>query len=157
MKSSDPTVAPASSRAGPLPAFRAGSRDATVLEASRAIVALFLRARSTEFTIKELADHAGLPLSLVTDFSYPGHSQYRCHTVPGRSGATMLDGIVRAVRRTPPIDLMVPARIVDASREAGRHAVPPRPRARRVAVARRGAASRRAARVGPYGVFRKPL
>ena len=65
--------------------------------------------------VEWLADYAGLPLSLVTDFSYPGHSQFRCHTVPGRSGATMLDGILRAVRRTPSIDLMVPARIVDAA------------------------------------------
>ena len=39
-----------------------------------------------------LADDLGLPISLVTDFPYPGHSQFRCHTVPGRSGATCSPG-----------------------------------------------------------------
>jgi fumarate reductase flavoprotein subunit len=63
--------------------------------------------------VEWLADEAGLPLSLVTDFTYPGHSRQRCHTVPGRSGQAMLDGILRAVRRSDQVDLMVPARLVD--------------------------------------------
>lgn len=70
--------------------------------------------------VEWLADEVGLPLSLVTDFSYPGHSHDRCHTVPGRSGQAMLDGIVREVRRSELIDLMVPARLVDVvSDESG--------------------------------------
>ncbi|WKN48300.1 FAD-binding protein [Nocardioides sp. Arc9.136] len=63
--------------------------------------------------VEWLADEAGLPLSLVTDFSYPGHSSLRCHTVPGRSGEAMLGGLVRAVREHDLIDLLVPARLVD--------------------------------------------
>jgi fumarate reductase flavoprotein subunit len=63
--------------------------------------------------VEWLADDVGLPLSLVTDFPYPGHSQLRCHTVPGRSGQAMLEGMVRWVRRSDLIDLMVPARLVD--------------------------------------------
>ena len=70
--------------------------------------------------VEWLADEAGLPLSLVTDFAYPGHSVHRCHTVPGRSGQAMLADIVRAVRRSDLIDLMVPARLVDVlSDESG--------------------------------------
>jgi len=60
-----------------------------------------------------LADDVGLPLSLVTDFGYPGHSAFRCHTVPGRAGAAMLADLVRAVRADDLIDLMVPARLID--------------------------------------------
>src|SRR6185312_6968691 len=45
-----------------------------------------------------LADDLGLPISLVTDFPYPGHSRLRCHTVPGRSGARLLGGLVDRVR-----------------------------------------------------------
>lgn len=70
-------------------------------------------ARVSARLVEWLADDAGLPMSLVTDFPYPGHSQLRCHTVPGRSGQAMLDGIIRAVRRSELIDLMVPARLVD--------------------------------------------
>jgi fumarate reductase flavoprotein subunit len=65
-----------------------------------------------------LADDVGLPLSLVTDFGYPGHSAFRCHTVPGRAGAAMLADLVRAARADDLIDLMVPARLVDIVRDA---------------------------------------
>lgn len=58
-----------------------------------------------------LADDLGLPISLVTDFPYPGHSRFRCHTVPGRSGRHLLAGLVRAVQSEQRIDLLVPARL----------------------------------------------
>jgi fumarate reductase flavoprotein subunit len=58
-----------------------------------------------------LADDLGLPISLVTDFPYPGHSQFRCHTVPGRSGRHLLAGLINAVRASDAIDLLVPARL----------------------------------------------
>jgi len=63
--------------------------------------------------VEWLADDVGLPLSLVTDFDYPGHSRLRCHTVPGRSGQAMLADILGAVRRSDSIDLMAPARLTD--------------------------------------------
>lgn len=63
--------------------------------------------------VEWMADDVGLPLSLVTDFDYPGHSRLRCHTVPGRSGATLLGELLRAVRRSDLIDLMTPARLVE--------------------------------------------
>ncbi len=63
--------------------------------------------------VEWLADEAGLPLSLVTDFPYPGHSRLRCHTVPGRSGQAMLADLLRAVRAHDLIDVMAPARLTD--------------------------------------------
>lgn len=69
--------------------------------------------------VEWLADEAGLPFSLVTDFGYPGHSAFRCHTVPGRAGAAMLADLVRAVRASDLIDLLVPARLVDVVMDDG--------------------------------------
>jgi fumarate reductase flavoprotein subunit len=63
--------------------------------------------------VEWLADELRLPLSLVTDFPYPGHSAFRCHTVPGRAGRTLLAGLVTGARRSELIDLMVPARLID--------------------------------------------
>lgn len=58
-----------------------------------------------------LADHVGLPLDLVTDFVYPGHSVARCHSVPDRSGRTLLDTLLAAVERSPDIEMVVPGRL----------------------------------------------
>lgn len=63
--------------------------------------------------VEWLADGVDMPLSLVTDFPYPGHSQLRCHTVPGRSGRAMLGHLVRQARRSDLIDVLAPARLVD--------------------------------------------
>lgn len=60
-----------------------------------------------------LADDAGLPMELATDFSYPGHSRLRCHTVPGRTGARLLARLVEVCDATDGVDLLVPARLVD--------------------------------------------
>lgn len=58
-----------------------------------------------------LADDLGLPMRLVTDFPYPGHSRLRCHTVPGRSGRALLAGLLAAARAHDAIDMLVPARV----------------------------------------------
>lgn len=65
--------------------------------------------------VEWLADHLDLPLALVTDFAYPGHSRLRCHTVEGRHGSAMLDHLARAVAAEPRIDMLVPARLTDVS------------------------------------------
>jgi fumarate reductase flavoprotein subunit len=66
----------------------------------------------------------GLPIELVTDFDYPGHSVTRCHTVPGRSGARMLGMLHEIARATDNLDLLVPARLVaaDPDGDGGWHA-----------------------------------
>ena len=66
-----------------------------------------------------LADSAGLPLQLVRDFSYPGHSADRLHTVEGRHGSALLRHLHERVSKSADIDLLVPARLVDVTTDAG--------------------------------------
>jgi len=61
-----------------------------------------------------LAEDAHLPLSLVTDFPYPGHSRLRCHTVPGRKGSGMLAALAEQAVRSEAVEMLVPARMIDA-------------------------------------------
>lgn len=63
--------------------------------------------------VEWLADDAGLELSLVTDFHYPGHTVDRCHTIDGRHGSLLLERLLDNVRRSELIDLLVPARLTD--------------------------------------------
>jgi len=44
-----------------------------------------------------MADECGVPLGLVTDFRYPGHSRDRCHAVPDRSGRALHDALLHAL------------------------------------------------------------
>lgn len=60
-----------------------------------------------------LADRCGIPLELVTDFLYPGHTRLRCHTVPDRAGSTLLRLLLEAAQRTDGLDLVSPMRLVD--------------------------------------------
>lgn len=63
--------------------------------------------------VEWLADDVALPLSLVTDFHYPGHTHDRCHTIEGRHGTLLLDHLVRRVKEDPHIDVLMPARLID--------------------------------------------
>lgn len=63
--------------------------------------------------VEWLADSVELPLSLVTDFHYPGHSVDRCHSLPGRHGSGVIDHLARRVARHPGIEMLVPARLED--------------------------------------------
>jgi fumarate reductase flavoprotein subunit len=67
-----------------------------------------------------LADVGGLPLDLVTDFRYPGHSRDRCHAVPDRAGRTMHGHLLDRVSANEAITLVVPMRLVDVEVEDGR-------------------------------------
>ena len=69
--------------------------------------------------VEWLADDVGLPMQLVTDFHYPGHSRDRCHTIEGRHGTILLDNLLRKVRESPRIDVLVPARLVDVRLDHG--------------------------------------
>jgi fumarate reductase flavoprotein subunit len=63
--------------------------------------------------VEWLADDMELPLSVVTDFHYPGHSADRCHTIEGRHGTLLLDHLVGRVKQEERIDVLLPARLVD--------------------------------------------
>jgi fumarate reductase flavoprotein subunit len=57
-----------------------------------------------------LADAHGLPFSVIADFRYPGHSAYRMHGLPSRSGAELMDRL-RAAAEAAGIDILCNARI----------------------------------------------
>ena len=58
-----------------------------------------------------MADHLGVPLSVVTDFHYPGHCADRCHTVPDRAGRTLHGHLLTRVQAAG-IDVVTPAGLV---------------------------------------------
>ncbi|MBV8952351.1 MAG: FAD-binding protein, partial [Actinobacteria bacterium] len=61
-----------------------------------------------------LADACGVPLELPTDFTYPGHSRQRCHSVPERAGASLHRYLLDAVAaQSERITLAAPLRLVE--------------------------------------------
>jgi fumarate reductase flavoprotein subunit len=62
--------------------------------------------------VEWLADSLELPLSLVTDFTYPGHAVTRCHSVPGRHGSLVIDHLARRAAEHFGVELLAPARLV---------------------------------------------
>lgn len=67
--------------------------------------------------VEWLADSCGVPLQLATDFTYPGHSARRCHTVEDRSGKSLLRHLLAAVASRSNITLVTPLELT-AVREA---------------------------------------
>lgn len=67
-----------------------------------------------------MADRGGVPLELVTDFQYPGHSRDRCHTVADRAGRTLHRHMLEEADRRPEITIIVPMRLVDVHRNGWR-------------------------------------
>jgi fumarate reductase flavoprotein subunit len=57
-----------------------------------------------------LADAHGLPFSVIADFRYPGHSAYRMHGLPSRSGAELMDRL-RAAAEAAGIDIVCNAHV----------------------------------------------
>ena len=82
-------------------------------EANREVAAA-LTGVSAEL-VEWLSMSCGVPLELVTDLHYPGHSRYRCHTVSDRAGKTLHDGLIRAVQAAPSVELTAPMRLVDVT------------------------------------------
>jgi fumarate reductase flavoprotein subunit len=77
-----------------------------------------LVARQSGATIEWLADHYGLPFSLVHDFDYPGHSARRMHGMPSRSGVELVDRLRLAAEQaaiTIVCDATVSALFADSS------------------------------------------
>lgn len=58
-----------------------------------------------------LADDWNIPLELVTDFSYPGHSAFRCHAVPDRSGRVLHTHLLDRAQHLQRVDVIVPMRL----------------------------------------------
>lgn len=64
-----------------------------------------------------LHDACDVPLDLVTDFNYPGHSRTRCHAVPDRSGRSLLSSLLGAIGDGT--ELVVGSRLTGLVRNAG--------------------------------------
>lgn len=67
--------------------------------------------------VEWLADRCGVPLDLVTDFTYPGHSAPRCHSVPDRSGQSLHGHLIAAAQADPRITLVVGMELADVITE----------------------------------------
>jgi len=86
-------------------------------------------ARALTFVAPELvawmADAVGVPLELVTDFRYPGHSTDRCLAVPDRAGTTLHRHLLASAGNIEAITLMNPMRLtsMDADDEGSIHCV----------------------------------
>ena len=88
----------------------AGRADATV---ARSLT------RVAPALVDWLAGPCGVPLELVTDFRYPGHSRLRCHAVHDRAGATLHRRLLAAAAERPGIELVLPMRLADVELDAG--------------------------------------
>jgi fumarate reductase flavoprotein subunit len=62
-----------------------------------------------------MADTVGVPLELVTDFRYPGHSADRCHSVPDRSGRALHSHFLAELGRRSNVTMIAPMRLTGAS------------------------------------------
>jgi fumarate reductase flavoprotein subunit len=65
-----------------------------------------------------MADDIGVPLGLVTEFRYPGHSVDRCLAVPDRAGRTLHRHLLEAVAHNSRITLISPMRLMSVDTDA---------------------------------------
>jgi fumarate reductase flavoprotein subunit len=72
--------------------------------------------------VEWLAGECEVPLELVTDFHYPGHSRDRCHAVPDRAGRTLHKHLSELRSARSEITFAVPMRLVGVE-TANRHRV----------------------------------
>lgn len=63
-------------------------------------------------TVEWLADHCGVPLSLVDSFDYPGHSRRRMHGTPNRTGSELMGALHDAMARNG-LDVALEAPVTD--------------------------------------------
>ena len=78
-------------------------------------------ARESSKLVEWLNDSLGIPLDLVTEFTYPGHSQYRIHSNRTKKGEHLVNDLLKAVARHENIDIAynAPARRLVADRKGG--------------------------------------
>jgi fumarate reductase flavoprotein subunit len=59
--------------------------------------------------VEWLVDDVGVELVFIDDFKYPGHSQYRMHAPPSRTGSALVQDLRRAVENHPQATLITGA------------------------------------------------
>ncbi len=70
-------------------------------------------ARTAPRMVEWLVDDVGVDLVFIDDFKYPGHSQFRMHAPPSRTGAALVSDLRRAVERHPLTELITDATVVN--------------------------------------------
>lgn len=63
-------------------------------------------ARISKELVEWLVDEVGVRLTFVGDFKYPGHTQFRMHAPPNRTGAALVADMRRAAEAHPAIELI---------------------------------------------------
>ena len=63
--------------------------------------------------VEWLVDDVGVELEFIDDFKYPGHSEFRMHAPPSRTGSALVSDLTRAADDHPSVEV-----ISDASGEA---------------------------------------
>lgn len=66
-------------------------------------------ARAAPRLVEWLVDEVGVALVFIDDFKYPGHSEYRMHAPPSRTGAALVADLRRAVETRPNAQLITDA------------------------------------------------
>lgn len=83
-----------------------------------AAIALRLAEQSAD-TVDWLRDRHGVPLSLITDFLYPGHSAMRMYGMPNRSGGELMAALEEASRANG-VDILTNAHVTMLFHEGDR-------------------------------------
>jgi fumarate reductase flavoprotein subunit len=68
-------------------------------------------ARTATGMVEWLVDEVGVDLVFIDDFKYPGHSQYRMHAPPSRTGAALVKDLRRAVENHVQAELITDASV----------------------------------------------
>jgi fumarate reductase flavoprotein subunit len=71
-------------------------------------------AATTGPALEWLADRYALEFSLITDFTYPGHSALRMHGLPSRAGSELMDRLTEAAARAG-VELLCDAHVTSLS------------------------------------------
>lgn len=82
-----------------------------------------LQTRTIPVVVEWLVDEIGVDLRFVDDFTYPGHSNYRMHAPPDRTGAGLHRDMQRAVEAHPHITSRIGTAVVGLVADANRDVV----------------------------------
>jgi fumarate reductase flavoprotein subunit len=69
--------------------------------------------RTTTQMVEWLVDEVNVELVLIDDFKYPGHSQFRMHAPPSRTGDALVADLRQAVEKLPSAELVTDASVIN--------------------------------------------
>jgi len=69
-------------------------------------------ARTSKDLVEWLVDDVGVDLVFIDDFKYPGHTQFRMHAPPNRTGGALMADLRRAAEAHPNVEFVADAPVV---------------------------------------------